>query len=44
MRIDRAHRDREICGSTVRNIGSREAFVIKVGASRGAAEKVRLPV
>ena len=44
MHIDRAHRDREVCGSTVRDIGSRVAFVIKVNASRGAAKEVRLPV
>ena len=44
MHIDRARRDREVCGSTARDISTRVAFMIKVGASRGAAEEVGLAV
>ena len=41
--FDGASRNRQVRGSTIRNIGTRVAFMVKIGATRRAAEKVGFP-
>ena len=40
MHVDGAGRNRQVRSSTIRDIGTRVAFMIKIGATRRAAEKV----